>query len=72
MGPMFYLVQCEEARCLFQRCCWLIGPMSFSPGRVPAALGMGTSTAGPAFRPRRAWGAGGGVFGPILSSVHHC
>ena len=36
--------------------------MSFSPARVPAALGMGPRTSDPALRSRRAWGAGCGVF----------
>ena len=46
----------------FQRCYWRIGPMSSSPARVPAALGMGPRTSGPALRSRRAWGAWGGAF----------
>ena len=36
--------------------------MSFTPARVPAALGMGPRTSGPALRSRRAWGAWGGAF----------
>ena len=63
MGPMFYLVQCDGGCPPFQRCYWRIGPMSSSPARAPAALGMGPRTSDPALRSRRAWGAGAGVFG---------
>ena len=73
MGPMFYLVQCEEALRLISAVLLADWPHEFQPG--PCASGAGDGTTHHGARPF-ALGARGGLgaafFGPILRSVHRC
>ena len=71
MGPVFYLVQCEEALRLISAMILGNWPHEFQPG--PCSSGAGDGTTHHGARPF-ALGARGGLgaafFGPILKSVH--